>query len=51
MYNKEKFICNGKSLRDVRVIDGIEYLRVFKFETKREVLVRKDTLKRVSSKK
>jgi hypothetical protein len=51
VYNKEKFTCNGKSLQDVRVIDGIEYLRVFKFGTHREVLVRKDTLKRVSNKR
>lgn len=50
IYNKEKFTCNTKSLQDVRVIDGIEYLRVFKFGTQREVLIRKDSLKKVKNK-
>lgn len=48
IYNKEKFTCNHKSLQDVRVIDGIEYLRVFKFGTQREVLIRKDSLKKIN---
>lgn len=51
IYNKEKFTCNYKSLQDVRTIDGVEYLRVFKFGTQREVLIRKDSLKKVSNNK
>ena len=34
--------------QDVRVIDGIEYLRVFKFGTQRDCLVRKDQLRKLS---
>jgi len=44
-WNKEKFTC--PNAKDIRVIDGIEYLRVFKHGTHREVLVRKDQLKKV----
>lgn len=47
IYNKEKFTCNFKALQEVKVIDGIEYLKVFKFGTQREVLVRKDILKKL----
>ena len=43
--NKEKFECHN--LNDVRVIDGIEYLRVFKFGTQRDCLVRKDQLRKL----
>lgn len=48
IYNKEKFTCNFKALQDVKVIDGIEYLRVYKFGTQREVLIRKDSLKKIT---
>jgi len=48
IYNKEKFTCSN--LKDVRMIDGIEYLRVFKFGTQRDVLIRKDTLKKTGKK-
>lgn len=51
IYNKEKFTCSGKSLQEVKLIDGIEYIRVFKFGTQREVLIRKDSLKKINDKK
>ena len=44
--NKEKFICPNSD--DVRMIDGIEYLRVLREATRRECLVRKDSLRKVS---
>ena len=44
--NKEKFEC--RDLNDVRMIDGIEYLRVFKFGTQRDCLVRKDQLRKLT---
>ena len=43
--NKEKFFCNN--LKDVRVIDGIEYLRVFRIGTQRDCLIKKDSLKKI----
>lgn len=43
--NKEKFYCTDT--KDVRSIDGIEYLRVFKYGTQRDYLIRKDTLKKI----
>lgn len=45
IFNKERFESMGK--RDTKVIDGIEYWKLFKQGTKREVLVRKDFLKKV----
>jgi hypothetical protein len=47
--NKEKFYCTN--LKDIRVIDGIEYLRVFKEGTQRDCLIKKDSLKKVTNKK
>ena len=47
--NKEKFFCNN--LKDVRVIDGIEYLRVFRIGTQRDCLIKKDSLKKISEPK
>ena len=44
MRNKEKFFC--KDLKDIQMIDGVEYLRVFRFENKRECLVKKDSLRK-----
>ena len=44
--NHEKFECHD--LKDIRVIDGIEYLRVFRFGTQRECLMRKDQLRKLS---
>ena len=43
--NQEKFECHN--VNDVRLIDGIEYLRVFKVGTKRDCLIRKDQLKKL----
>lgn len=47
--NKEKFYCTDT--KDVRSIDGIEYLRVFKYGTQRDCLIRKDTLKKIKDSK
>lgn len=47
--NREKFYCSN--LKDTTSIDGIEYLRVFKISTKRDVLIKKDSLKRISEPK
>jgi len=47
IYNKEQFYSSGK--KDVRIIDGIEYWKMYKKDTKREVLVRKDFLKKVNN--
>ena len=47
--NKEKFIC--PNLDDVRMIDGIEYLRVLREANRRECLVRKDSLRKLSKSK
>jgi hypothetical protein len=47
--NREKFYCNDT--KDIRVIDGIEYLRVFRYGTQRDCLVKKDSLKKVTEKK
>ena len=43
--NEEKFECHN--LSDVRLIDGVEYLRVFRMGTQRECLVKKDQLKKL----
>lgn len=47
IYNKEKFVSSGK--KDIKFIDGIEYIKVYKFGSMREVFVRKDFLKRVNN--
>jgi hypothetical protein len=49
MTNKEKFYCHN--IKDVKFIDGIEYLRVFKFGTQRDCLVKKDVLKKIAEPK
>jgi len=49
LVNKEKYSC--KNPNDIRLIDGIEYMRVFKYGTQRECLVRKDSLKKISESK
>ena len=46
IYNKEKFVSRGK--RDSKFIDGIEYIKLFKKDTLREVFVRKDFVKKVN---
>lgn len=45
IYNKERFVSQGK--RDTKFIDGIEYVKLYKLGTQREVLVRRDFLKKV----
>ncbi len=47
IYNKERFVMNGKP--EKKVIDGIEYIKLFKEGTLREVLVRKDFIKKVNN--
>jgi hypothetical protein len=47
--NKEKFYCTD--IKDVRVIEGVEYIRVFKYGTQRDCLVKKDTLRKISENK
>ena len=49
MRNKEKFFC--KNLKDIQKIDGIEYLKVFRFDTKRECLVKKESLRKIAEPK
>jgi hypothetical protein len=44
--NKERFVCPNPG--DIRLIDGIEYLRVLYESTRRECLVRKDSLRKVT---
>lgn len=44
--NKERFEC--RDLKDIRTIDGIDYLRVFKLGTQRDCLVRKDQLRKLA---
>jgi hypothetical protein len=43
--NKEIFECHD--INNVRVIDGVEYLKVIKSDTKRDCLIRKDQLKKL----
>ena len=49
MRNRERFYCND--LQDVRLIDGVEYLRVFKEGTQRDCLIKREFLKKVSAPK
>lgn len=49
MINKEKFYCTDT--KDIRLIDGIEYLRVFKYGTQRECLVKRESLKKITEPK
>lgn len=45
--NREKFVC--LDLKDIQVIDGIEYLKVQKYGSTRTILMRKDALKKVKN--
>lgn len=47
--NKEKFYCNN--IKDFTIIEGTEYLRVFKLGTQRDFLIKKDSLKKISEPK
>jgi hypothetical protein len=46
LVNKERFVC--PDLKDIRLIDGIEYIRVLREDGRRECLVRRDSLKKVA---
>jgi len=46
--NRDRYECDN--VRDVEVIDGIEYLRVRKPNTQRQFLFRKDSLEKVKPK-
>jgi len=43
--NKEKFYCTN--VKDIMTIEGIEYLRVFKMNTQRDCLIKKDSLRKI----
>ncbi len=45
MLNKEKYYCNNT--KDIKTIDGIDYLRVFKLGTQRDCLIKKDSLRKI----
>lgn len=45
VFNKERFESLGK--KQSKIIDGVEYYKLYIQGTKREVLVRKDFLKKV----
>jgi hypothetical protein len=47
--NKEKFYCTDT--KNIQVIDGVEYLRVFKLGTQRDCLVKREALRKVSEPK
>ena len=46
--NRERVECDN--VRDVEVIDGVEYLRVRKPNTARQFLMRKDSLEKIKTK-
>jgi len=45
IYNKERFVLRGKP--DKKYIDGVEYIKLMKADSLREVLIRKDFLKKI----
>jgi hypothetical protein len=49
LVNKERFICPNPN--DIMVIEGIEYIRVLREDTRRECLIRKDSLRKLSKTK
>ena len=46
--NRERFSC--KNLKDIHVIEGIEYLKVVRHGTSHECLIKKDLLKQIKEK-
>ena len=49
-FNKsEKFYCDN--LKNVQLIDGVEYLHVRRLENSRKFLIRKDSLKKIEEKR
>jgi len=47
-FNHEKLICDN--IRNVQMIDGIEYLTVRRQDQTRTFLIRKDSLKKILNK-
>ena len=47
IYNKERFVLRGKP--DKKIIDGIEFIKLIKEGSVREVFVRRDFLKKVNT--
>lgn len=47
MYNKERYVIQGKQVK--KFINGIEYVMVMPENMKREVMIRKDYLKKVNT--
>ena len=47
IYNKERFVLRGKP--DKKFIDGIEFIKLIKEGSVREVFVRRDYLKKVNT--
>lgn len=47
VFNREKFVC--LNLKDIQVIEGVEYLKVQKYGSTRTILMRKDALKKVKN--
>jgi hypothetical protein len=47
IYNKERFVMTGKP--EKKFIDGIEFIKLLKEGTPREVFVRRDFLKKVNN--
>ena len=47
IYNKERFVMVGKP--EKKFIDGVEYVKLCKEGTLREVFVRRDFIKKVNS--
>jgi hypothetical protein len=48
LLNREKFYCTDT--KDIRIIEGVEYLRVFKLGSQRDCLIKKSTLRRITEK-
>jgi hypothetical protein len=48
LLNREKFYCTD--IKDIRIIEGVEYLRVFKLGSQRDCLIKKSTLRRIQEK-
>lgn len=47
IYNKERFVLYGKPSK--KLIDGIEFIKLIKEGSAREVFVRRDYLKKVNT--
>lgn len=47
VFNREKFVC--LDLKDIQIIEGVEYLKVQKYGSARTILMRKDALKKIKN--